>query len=186
MHETADEIKEFKKLVGTSARTASPQLKWELGLPETKLAGDQVLRYLQGLHTFSFAVSTASGSPQIWLVSGLLYRTKLYIPTVRTSLRTRYLQHEPRVSLSKHRDDDITLIINGKTTVLNPETEDAEERDEYRIVEEIHRMYSNETPSDWKNGVYLRVTPFAVYAAAKDPKSYPSFAERRTTQTQTA
>lgn len=186
MHETADEIKEFKKLVGISARNASPQLKWELGLPDKKLAGDQILRYLQGVHTFNFAVATSSGTPQISLASALLYRSKLYIPTVRTALRTRYLHHEPRVSLSKHIDDDITLIINGRATVLDPEHADEAELEEYRIVEDIHRMYSNETPSDWKKGVYIRVTPFTFTGAAKDPKSYPAFADRRKTQTQTA
>jgi uncharacterized pyridoxamine 5'-phosphate oxidase family protein len=184
MHETDEEIKEFKKMVGISARTASPQLKNELGLPDKKLNGEQVLRFLQGLHTFTFAVSTSSGSPQISLAKALVYRGKFYIPSSRTALRTRYLQHEPRVSMARHKDDDITLIINGKASILAPDTED--EQEEFRIVEEIHRMYSNEVPSEMKNGCYIRVTPFTVCGAASDPKSYPTFADRRKTTAATA
>jgi uncharacterized pyridoxamine 5'-phosphate oxidase family protein len=186
MHETADEIKEFKKLVGISARTASPQLKRELGLPDKKLDGEQVLRYLQGIHTFTFAVATSSGSPQIALAKALVYRGKFYIPSTTNALRTRYLQHEPRVSLALHRDNDITLIVNGKSTILTPDTEDEQEKEEFRIVEEIHRMYTNEVPSETKNGCYIRVVPFRVCGAAQDPKSYPTFAERRKKETTTA
>jgi uncharacterized pyridoxamine 5'-phosphate oxidase family protein len=179
MHETDEEIKEFKKLVGISARTASPQLKHELGLPDKRLNGEQVLRYLQGIHTFTLAVATSSGSPQITLAKALVYRGKFYIPTTSNALRTRYLMHEPRVSMARHRDDDITLIVNGKATILSPASEDEQEREEFRIVEEIHRMYSTEVPSEWKNGCYVRVTPFTVTGAAQDPKAYPNFADRR-------
>ena len=186
MHETAEEIKEFKKMVGISARTASPQLKQELGLPDSKLNGEQVLRFLQGLHTFTLAVATSSGSPQIALVKALVYRGNFYVPSTTTSLRTRYLQHEPRVSMARHKDDDITIIVNGKTSILSPKTEDESEKEELRIVEEIHRMYSNEVPSEMKNGCYIRVTPFTVCAAATDPKSYPTFADRRKTAPATA
>ena len=186
MHETAEEIKEFKKLVGISARTASPQLKEELGLPDTKLNGEQVLRFLQGLHTFTLAVATSSGSPQITLAKALVYRGTFYIPSTTNALRTRYLHHEPRVSLALHRDNDITLIVNGRTSILSPSTEDEDEKEEFRIVEEIHRMYSNEVPSETKNGCYIRVTPFTVCGAAQDPKSYPTFAARRKKETATA
>jgi hypothetical protein len=186
MHETTEEIKEFKKLVGISARTASPQLKRELGLPDKKLNGEQVLRYLQGLHTFTYAVTTSSGSPQITLAKALIYRGKFYIPGTTNALRTRYLLHEPRVSLALHKDDDITLIINGKAAILTPESGDEQEKEEFRIVEEIHRIYSNEVPSEMKNGCYIRVDPFTVCGAAKDPKSYPTFAERRKKTTVTA
>jgi uncharacterized pyridoxamine 5'-phosphate oxidase family protein len=179
MHETDEEIKEFKKLVGISARTASPQLKQELGLPDHKLNGEQVLRYLQGLHTFTFAVATSSGTPQISLAKALVYRGKFYIPSTTNALRTRYLKHEPRVSLAHHKDNDITLIINGKAAVLSPETEDEQEKEEFRIVEEIHRMYSNEVPSETKKGCYIRVVPFTVCASASDPASYPTFSDRR-------
>jgi uncharacterized pyridoxamine 5'-phosphate oxidase family protein len=186
MHETAEEIKEFKKMVGISARTASPQMKEELGLPDKKLNGEQVLRYLQGLHKFTFAVTTSSGSPQIALAKALVYRGKFYIPSTTTALRTRYLQHESRVSLAKHKDDDITLIVNGRASILPPNSEDEAEREEFRIVEEIHRMYSNEVPSEMKNGCFIRVTPFTICGAASDPASYPTFAERRQKETATA
>jgi uncharacterized pyridoxamine 5'-phosphate oxidase family protein len=186
MHETAEEIKEFKKLVGISARTASPQLKAELGLPDKKLNGEQVLRYLQGVHIFTFAVSTSSGSPQIAIAKALVYRGKFYVPSTTNALRTRYLQHEPRVSLARHKDDDITLIVNGKASILTPTSEDEAEQEEFRIVEEIHRMYSNEVPSEVKNGCYIRVVPFTVCGAAANPKSYPTFAERRSTASSTA
>lgn len=186
MHETDEEIKAFKKLVGISARTASPQVKQDLGLPDSKLNGEQVLRYLQGLHTFSFAVSTSGGSPQISLAKALVYRGKLYIPSTANALRTRYLQHQPRVSLSRHKDDDITIIVNGTATILKPDTDDESEKEELRIVEEIHRMYSDEVPSETKNGCYIRVTPFSLCGAARDPKSYPTFADRRKPATATA
>jgi uncharacterized pyridoxamine 5'-phosphate oxidase family protein len=185
MHESADEIKEFNKMVGISARNASPQLKWELGLPEKKLTGSQILRHFQGVHKFMLSVSTSSGTPQISLVTALLYRGKFYIPTVRTALRSRYIQHEPRVSLARHKEDEVTLIANGRTSILVPDAEDEQEREEYRIVEEIHRMYSSEVPSDWKNGCYIRVEPFTLCASATNPRSYPSFAERKKTEAQT-
>ena len=185
MHETAEEIKEFKKMVGISARTASPQLKQELGLPDKKLNGEQILRHLQGLHTFTLAVATSSGSPQITLAKAIVYRGKFYVPSATNALRTRYLMHESRVSMAKHRDDDITLIINGRATILKPGSEDAAELEEFRIVEEIHRMYSNEVPSETKNGCYIRVTPFTLCGAAQDPKSYPNFADRRKTSAAT-
>lgn len=186
MHETDEEIKAFKKLVGISARTASPQMKQELGLPETRLNGEQVLRYLQGLHTFNFAVSTSGGSPQISLAKALVYRGKLYIPSAANALRTRYLSHQPRVSLSRHKDDDITIIVNGTATILVPDADDEQEKEEFRIVEEIHRMYSDDVPSQTKNGCYIRVTPFTLCGAARDPKAYPTFAERRKTASATA
>lgn len=185
MHETAEEIKEFKKMVGISARTASPQLKTDLGLPDTKLNGEQILRHLQGLHTFTLAVATSSGSPQITLAKALVYRGKFYIPGTTNSLRTRYLMHEPRVSMAEHKDDDLTLIVNGKASILKPGSEDEAEKEEFRIIEEIHRMYSNDVPSETKNGCYIRVTPFTITGAARDPKAYPNFADRRKTSAAT-
>jgi uncharacterized pyridoxamine 5'-phosphate oxidase family protein len=179
MHETDEEIKEFKKMVGISARTASPQLKQELGLPDHKLNGEQVLRFLQGLHTFTLAIATSGGAPQISLAKALVYRGNFYIPSSGTALRIRYLQREPRVSMARHKDDDITLIVNGKATILSADTEDESEKEEFRIVEEIHRMYSDDVPSAMKKGCYIRVEPFTICGSARDPKSYPTFADRR-------
>jgi uncharacterized pyridoxamine 5'-phosphate oxidase family protein len=177
MHETEQDIKDFQKLVGTSNHTAPPHMKAAMEIPKKALKAEQIIRYLQGLHTVALAVSTSSGTPQIEMATALFYRTKFYIPTIRTALRTRYITHQPTVSLNIHREGELTVIVNGKAEIINPSEE--EHHDEFRIVEEIHRTYSNEVPSEWKDGVYIRVTPFRFFTSASDPKSYPTFAWRK-------
>lgn len=181
MHENEQDIEDFKKLIGLSKRQAGPHVKAALQIPEKSLQAEQLLRYLQGLHTFSFATSTTTGQPQITLTKALFYRGKFYIPTVRNAIRTRHVAHQPGVSMSLVRPDELALIINGKAEIIDPERE--EHQEEFRIVEEVHRMYSNEVPSDWKKGIYLRVTPIHFYSSAGDPKEYPGYAERRRVQT---
>jgi uncharacterized pyridoxamine 5'-phosphate oxidase family protein len=181
LHETEQDIKDFKELVRLSGRQAGPHVKAALQIPEKSLQAEQLLRYLQGLHTFSFATSTTSGQPQITLTKALFYRGKFYIPTVRNAIRTRHVMHQPGVSLSAVRDDDFALIINGQADILDPENE--EHQEEFRFVEEVHRTYSNETPGDWKKGIYIRVKPVHFYSYASDPSEYPGYAERRPVRT---
>ena len=179
MHETEQDIKDFQKLIGTSNHTASPHMKAAMQLPKKALKAEQIIRHLQGIHTVALAVSTSSGTPQIEMAKALFYRTKFYVPTIRTALRTRYVTHQPTVSLNMHRGDDLWLIVNGKAVVINPNDEDEAIREEFRIIDEVHRTFSNDVPADWKDGVYLRITPFRFFTSVSDPKAYPTFAWRK-------
>jgi uncharacterized pyridoxamine 5'-phosphate oxidase family protein len=183
MHESEKDLEDFQRLLINSRKQVGPHVKKALELPLKSLTARQLSRLLQGIQNVFLAAVTTSGTPQITPEQALFYRAHFYLPMVRTSLRVRHMMHEPSVSMSMQRGDDFTLIMHGKAVIIDPSNDDTQE--EFRYVEELHKTYTSDVPSTWKNGCYVRIDPFMFLTRAKDPTVYAEHSIRRKKQGQT-
>ncbi len=99
-------------------------------------------------------------------IDAVFFRGAFYLPTVAASARARHVVKRPAVSLTYYRGNDLAVIVHGRAVVLGPDDPD------FAGVDGLQRRYG-QSPTEWGEGVFLRVEADVFYTYAADPERYP-------------
>jgi len=171
VRETAEDMTQLQALLDQSIEQAGAFLRESFQMPDHSLSAAQLVTYLQGLPTVALATVTARSEPRVAPIGALFYRGNFYIPTVAAASRTKHILRNSAVSLTHYasHDNDLALIAHGQATIILSTHPD------FAALEELHRSYNNgKSVSDWGEGVFLRITPHALYTYARQPETMPA------------
>ena len=135
-------------------------------IPDHSLSARQLVHLWQGVQTVAFATATQKGEPRVAPIGALLLRGRFYIPTVAQAIRTRHVLRRPAISFTYYQQNGLAVIVHGEAEVIGPD------HPNFDTVEAFQREASEHSVQDWGAGVFLQITPGAVYTYARFPERY--------------
>ncbi len=166
MQETPDEMTQLQTLLDRSVEKAGNFLRESFEIPQKSLSAQQLVMYLQGIHTVAFATVTSKGEPRVAPIGALFYRGHFAIPTVATAARTKQVQRNPAISLTYFAGNDLAIIVHGTASVLGSDHPD------FAVIEELQFANTGSRVNEWGKGIFLRVNADVFYTYARDPIKY--------------
>ena len=116
--------------------------------------------------TVALATTTAKGEPRVAPTDALFYRGFFHVPTVAASARARHVLKRPAVSLTYYEGNDLAVIVHGRAVALGADDPSFAKLD---VLQREH----GESPSEWGEGIFLRVEADVLYTYTSDPRRYP-------------
>jgi hypothetical protein len=167
LRETPADLERLQELLDASIERAGEFLRSSFQMPERSLSAAQLAGVLDGHPTVALATTTAKGEPRVAPIDALFYRGFFHVPTVAASARARHVSKRPAVSLTYYEGNDLAVIVHGRAVALGPDDPSFAELD---ALQREH----GESPSEWGEGIFLRVEADVLYTYASDPRRYSS------------
>ncbi len=112
MNETAADIDALQSILDSSASSSGAHLRTAFN-QDKRLSAQDLTGRLDGIIEVHLAVLAGDGAPLVAPVDAILFGARLWIGFPDTSLRSKLLRHDERVSASFIRDD-LAFIVHGK------------------------------------------------------------------------
>ena len=168
MHKTADDVRNLQTLIDDSVESAGPFLRHSFDMPALTLSARQIIQRLDGSVTLALGTVTRDGRPRVAPVIALFYRGQFVIPTVRTALRTRHVQHNPEVSLSLYEGNDFAIIAHGQAAVIDSDDQEFDDLVNLQIDVGAGDVRT------WGDAVFIGVDAERLYSFARFPDQFPA------------
>jgi hypothetical protein len=167
MYETQEDFQRLQTLIDQSIEQAGTFLRRSFQMPLHSFSARQLVHFWQGMQTVAFATVTSKGEPRVAPIDALLVHGHFYIPTVATAIRTRHILRNPAVSFTCYQGEDVAVIVHGEATVIYPDHPD------FAALEALHLQENGQGVRAWGEGVFLQITPKALYSFARYPERHP-------------
>lgn len=82
------------------------------------------------------------------------------------ALRTKHVLRRPAMSFTLYQGDDLAVIVHGSARILRPDHPD------FPPVEAFQQEQMGTSVLEWGMGVFLQVSPQALYTFARYPERY--------------
>lgn len=162
-----DTTRDLQRLIDDSVDAAGPFLRSSFDMPECTLNAAQLVHRLSGSVTLALGTVTSDGRPRVAPVIALFYSGELYIPTVRTALRTRHVLNNPNISLSVYEGNDFAIIVHGRGSVIGADHDLFEE-----LVSRQIEVKAGDVRT-WGDPVFIHVVAERLYSFARFPDQFP-------------
>ena len=167
MYETPEDFQRLQTLIEQSIEQAGTFLRRSFQMPAHSFSVRQLVHFWQGMQTVAFATVTSKGEPRVAPIDALLVHGYFYVPTVATAMRTRHILCHPAVSFTCYLGEDVAVIVHGEATVIAPDHPD------FAAVEALHLEENGQGVRAWGEGVFLQITPKALYSFARYLDRHP-------------
>ncbi len=166
MYETATDFQHLQALLDHSIEQAGPFLRESFQMPTHSLSARQLTRLWQASQNIALVTMTSKGEPRVTPIGALLFHGQWYTPTVAAALRTRHVLHRPAMSFTWYQGDDLAVIVHGSARILRPDHPD------FSPIEAFQQEQMGTSVLNWGEGVFLQVSPQALYTFARYPERY--------------
>ena len=86
-----------------------------------RLSAEKVIEQLNGVCICDLATVGASGTPIVAPVDMLFAHGQAFVNTGRDSIRIRHIQGNPKVSLARTLEAELSILIHGIATIIDTE-----------------------------------------------------------------
>jgi Pyridoxamine 5'-phosphate oxidase len=159
------DLERLQELLTASIERAGGFLRGAFQIPERSLSATQLAGVLDAYPTVALATTTSKGEPRVAPTNAIFYRGAFQVPTVAASARARHVEKRPAVSLAYYQGSNLAVIVHGRAVALGHDHPDFVELDD------LQREYG-ESPTEWGEGVFLRVEADVLYTYASEPRRY--------------